>query len=312
MTVLTMPAQPAAQDTPALRPLPWHRMAWVTWRQHRATLISVAAVFAALATFLLIAGADIHHNYAVLLACHDGCGALNAHFNETDWHLANGVNIMMDGGVAFIGAFVGAPLLAREIETGTYRYAWTQAFGRERWTIAKLVLLGTTIAVLAWALSQVFDWFFQPMVPQEDMTILTATVFDTHGIVFAFWALAAFTIGAFAGMLVRRIVPAMAITLVAYLALSLVAWDLRKYYPVAMVASIPNTPSTTTGTGGPIPFSMNAPWVLNTWNSGTTNWEKYIPVSRFWPMQLIESGWLLVLSAALVAATAWLVHRRAV
>jgi hypothetical protein len=309
MTVLTMPAQPAAQDTPALRPVPWRRMAWVTWRQHRATLISVTAVVAALAVFLLIAGADIHHNYALLLACTSQCGNLNAHFNETDWHLANGMNIVMNVGAALLGAFAGAPLLAREIETGTYRFAWTQAFGRERWAIAQLVGIGAAIAVLAWALSQVFDWFFAPMVPQEDMTILT--VFETHGIVFAFWALAAFAIGACAGMLVRRIVPAMAVTLGAYLLLALAAWDVRKYYPVAIVASVPSTPSTSTG-GGPIPFSMNDPWVLNTWTTGTTNWEKYIPVSRFWPMQLIESGWLLVLSAALIAATVWLVHRRAV
>jgi hypothetical protein len=57
---------------------------------------------------------------------------------------------------------------------------------------------------------------------------------------------------------------------------------------------------------------MNDPWVLSSWTTGTTNWEKYIPVSRFWPMQLIESGWLLVLSALLIAATVWLVRRRAV
>jgi hypothetical protein len=38
---------------------------------------------------------------------------------------------------------------------------------------------------------------------------------------------------------------------------------------------------------------------------------RYIPVSRFWPMQLIEGGWLLVLSALLIAATVWLVRRRA-
>jgi hypothetical protein len=38
---------------------------------------------------------------------------------------------------------------------------------------------------------------------------------------------------------------------------------------------------------------------------------RYIPVSRFWPMQFIESGWLLVLAIALGSATVWLVRRRA-
>ena len=47
MTVLTLPAQPG-QDT-APRPLPWRRMAWVTWRQQRATLISVPALLGTVA-----------------------------------------------------------------------------------------------------------------------------------------------------------------------------------------------------------------------------------------------------------------------
>ena len=44
---------------------------------------------------------------------------------------------------------------------------------------------------------------------------------------------------------------------------------------------------------------------------GYTQWYRYIPDSRFWPMQFIEAGWLLVLAVALLAATVWLVHRRA-
>jgi hypothetical protein len=57
--------------------------------------------------------------------------------------------------------------------------------------------------------------------------------------------------------------------------------------------------------------TQNSPWILRTWTTGQTPWWRYIPVSRFWPMQFIEAGWLLVLSALLIAATVWLVHRRA-
>jgi hypothetical protein len=35
-------------------------------------------------------------------------------------------------------------------------------------------------------------------------------VFDLHGVAFAAWTLAAFAIGALAGMLIGRVVPAMA------------------------------------------------------------------------------------------------------
>ncbi len=59
------------------------------------------------------------------------------------------------------------------------------------------------------------------------------------------------------------------------------------------------------------PSTPNSPWILKTWTVGNTPWWRYIPVSRFWPMQFIEAGWLLVLVIALGAATVWLVRRRA-
>ena len=58
-------------------------------------------------------------------------------------------------------------------------------------------------------------------------------------------------------------------------------------------------------------LSVNDPWVLGTWKTGGTQWWRYIPVSRFWPMQFFESGWLLALSALLVAGTVRLVRRHA-
>ena len=42
---------------------------------------------------------------------------------------------------ALIGVFVGAPLLARELEHGTYRFAWTQGVTRRRWLLSKTLLL---------------------------------------------------------------------------------------------------------------------------------------------------------------------------
>ena len=63
---------------------------------------------------------------------------------------------------ALIGAFVGAPVLAREFETGTFRYAWTQGFGRWRWTLAKLVPLAVVVTAAAGAFSVLFSWYYQP------------------------------------------------------------------------------------------------------------------------------------------------------
>jgi hypothetical protein len=44
---------------------------------------------------------------------------------------------------------------------------------------------------------------------------------------------------------------------------------------------------------------------------GYTEWTSYQPASRYWTFQWIEGSWLLVLSVLLIAATIWLVRRRA-
>lgn len=325
MSVLTMPVESGHATTP--RPIPWRNMVWVTWRQHRAMLVSLAAVLGAVAIFLFAMGLWVHHNFSDLMACRpltsQDCQAQDQSFNNTDWTIGNTLLILMNLAPALIGAFTGPAVMARELETGTFKYAWTQGIGRVRWTIAKLALLGVAITVLTWAFSQVYTWFFAPFLQQQDtLTVLSATVFDTRGVVFAAWCLAAFAIGAFLGMLMRRVIAAMAATLGVYLGLALLTWVyLRKHYPVALVTSNAKlflSPGgsglrSVSGTGNSFPSLTpnNSPWVIGTWNVGKTPWWRYIPVSRFWPMQWIEGGWLLVLAILLIAATVSLVRRRA-
>ena len=162
MTALTMPARPEQDASP--RPVPWRRMAWVTWRQHRIALAGVAALLGALAVCLWLVGLQLHHAYAAAAACHpagsSACADLANSFNGMDDFLANGLVLQVVP--ALIGAFVGAPVLARELETGTFRYAWTQGFGRWRWTLAKLVLLAVAVAAAAGAFSVLCSWYYQP------------------------------------------------------------------------------------------------------------------------------------------------------
>ena len=63
MTARTMPARPDEDDA-RLRPVPWRRMAGVTWRQHRFALAGVAVLLGALAVWLWIIGTPLHHGYA--------------------------------------------------------------------------------------------------------------------------------------------------------------------------------------------------------------------------------------------------------
>ena len=49
---------------------------------------------------------------------------------------------------AVLGMFWGAPLVARELESGTFRLAWTQGRSRHTWFAAKLAVIGFTTLVV--------------------------------------------------------------------------------------------------------------------------------------------------------------------
>ena len=51
---------------------------------------------------------------------------------------------------AIIGAMIGAPLVAREVEQRTQLAAWTQSVSRRRWYITKIAVLTAALAVAAW------------------------------------------------------------------------------------------------------------------------------------------------------------------
>ncbi|HTW11779.1 MAG TPA: hypothetical protein VME01_03470, partial [Solirubrobacteraceae bacterium] len=253
LRALTVPAAPQADAN--LRPLPWRLMAWVTWRQHRFALTGVAALLGALALCLWIVGLQVHQAYAAATACRPAsslaCEDLIGRFDSIDRVLAGGY--VLQAVPALIGAFVGAPVLARELETGTFRYAWTQGFGGWRWTLAKLVALAFFVAAAAGAFSVLLSWYyrpyFQPYFAGSSMSLtsesspLAGGLFDLRGVAFAAWTLAAFAIGGLAGMLIRRVVPAILATLAAYTGLAFATGlYLRQHYQTALVTSKLNVP----------------------------------------------------------------------
>ncbi|HUY50632.1 MAG TPA: ABC transporter permease subunit [Streptosporangiaceae bacterium] len=335
MTALTMPTRPGHDAR--LRAVPWRRMAWVTWRQHRAALAGVAVFLGALAVYLWLTGLQIHHAYAT--ACHPASSlACTINFTGRYGPTAIVVSIFLQAVPALIGAFAGAPVLAREMETGTFRFAWTQGFGRWRWTLAKLVLLAVVVAAAAAAFSVLYSWFSQPFFAAGYTIPFATRVFDLGEVAFAAWTLAAFAIGALAGMLIRRTVPAIAATLAVYAALaSATALYLRQHYMTPLHTSKLNLPGSAWlvsqwyTKGGKFAFGAHGFQLVHAVSQlcpprigtsglspaqcltqhGYTAWTSYQPGSRFWPFQWIEGGWLLALSVLLLAATIVLVRRRA-
>ena len=352
MTALRVPARPEQDASP--RPVPWRRMAWVTWRQHRIALAGLAVFLSALAVCLWLAGLKTHHVFAAAVAvcrpgASDACAAMSTSIIGTNGFLSNG--FILQAVPVLIGAFVGAPVLARELETGTFRYAWTQGFGRWRWALAKLALLAVAVAAAAGVFSLLLSWYYQPYFAAanqslglSELTPFSPGVFDLRGVTFAAWTLAAFAIGALAGMLIRRVVPAIVATLVAYAGLAFAAggW-LRPAYMTPVVTSNLNVPGSAwiisqwwtkggrfafagwppdrllqqfcpagpPGAVGPGGKPKEVALAQCLTSHGYTQWTSYQPASRFWPFQWIEGGWLLALSVLLIAATVWLVRRRA-
>jgi ABC-type transport system involved in multi-copper enzyme maturation permease subunit len=357
MTTLTTLAPPVRSDRGAcLRPMPWRRMAWVTWRQHRTALTGVAVLFIAMAVCLWLAGLHLHHAYSAAIGCHPAssfaCNNLVNTFNGMFGFLANG--LILQAVPALVGAFLGAPVLARELESGTFRFAWTQGFGRWRWTLAKVVGLGVVVTAAAGAITVLFSWYYQPYFPAGSQALYVSKqlqiaasspfsvgLFDLRGVTFAAWTLAAFAIGVLAGVLIRRVVPAIVATLAVYAGLVFaVSGFLRQHYLAPLVTSKLNIPTSAwvisqqwvTKSGRPASQAainqllLKAPGQLfgkggvpksvTVWHylaqHGFTQLTTYQPVSRFWPFQWIEGGWLLTLSVLLIAVTVWLVRRRAV
>jgi hypothetical protein len=331
--------------------VPWRRMAWVIWRQHRLAIAGVLALFAAAALLVIVEGVQLHHAYAAVTACRPAasgaCQQAVNNFSDDYSATAGIVAALLQAVPALIGAFAGAPLLAGVFESGTFRYVFTQGFGRTRWATAKLVSLAVVVAVAAGAFSMVFSWAYGPLLGMKGYgySSLAPTFFDLRGIALAAWTLAAFAIGALAGVLIRRVLPAMFATLAAWSGLVFAtALLLRPHYRAALTTTNPNigppaqvisqswtlhgkpaglsalstalrpvdvrvvSPGVfSPGPSTPAPFDPVHYLLAHGFNLVTS----YQPGNWFWPFQWIEGAWLLVLSVLLGGWAIWLVRRRA-
>ncbi len=137
--------------------------------------------------------------------------------------LQSGFELIVRLAPAIIGIFWGVPLLARELETGTYRLAWTQSVTRTRWLTTKLLLVGASAFAAAGVLTLTTTWWFRAV---DAVGTNQWAVFDRRNLTPVAYAMFAFTLGAFLGTVIRRTVPAMAATLgiFAFARIAVTAW----------------------------------------------------------------------------------------
>ncbi|HET7015395.1 MAG TPA: hypothetical protein VFI65_15870 [Streptosporangiaceae bacterium] len=201
-------------------------MTWVTWRMHRTPVLAAAAALAAFAVLLLVTGLQISSDYHGALrtcAATRTCGDLASTLN-----LANPADILVSLSIAvpaLLGMFWGAPMVAREFEAGTSQFAWMQSVTRIRWLAVKTGWLLVAAAIWGGAVAALVTWWSGPE-NAVSLDRFNPNVFDVQGIVPVGYALFAVALGLAVGTIVRRILPALAITLGVFVALRVVIANL--------------------------------------------------------------------------------------
>src|SRR4029450_7813836 len=200
-------------------------MAWVTWRQHRHQLLIALAVLVGLALAGVGSGLPMRAAYhrEALSQClpsgtRSGCDIIVRHFQSEFGGLGDAARYLIVL-PALVGLFVGAPLLARELEHGTHRFAWTQSITRRRWLLSKELLIALAVTLRGLVLSAVVTWWRQPFDGLEGR--MSPSGFEIQGLVVPAYAVFALALGVLAGAALRRSLAAMSLTLVAFVAVRL-------------------------------------------------------------------------------------------
>jgi ABC-type transport system involved in multi-copper enzyme maturation permease subunit len=196
-------------------------MSRFAWLQFRTQAVVAAGGLVVVAIVLAITGPHLLHLYHVIVATcvtNDDCSTAPATFLQNDRFLQTLLDALVVVVPGLIGIFWGAPLVSRELEAGTLRLAWTQSVTRTRWLAMKLWVVGLGGMVAAGLISLMVTWWSSP-VDRVNMTLYTS--FDQRGIVPVGYAAFGFAFGVFAGMLIRRAIPAMATTLAGFVAIRL-------------------------------------------------------------------------------------------
>ena len=165
-------------------------MTWFAWRQARAQVLTALAVVLVVAAVAFAGG-------------------------RASTMLRMWLSVLVVVVPGLLGAFWGAPLVAAELESGSFRLAWTQDVSRLRWLAGRLAVTGLAAMAAAGLLSWVVTWWAGPL---DRARLDQFGSFDSRAIVPAGYAAFALALGAACGALLRRTLPAMAATLAGFTA----------------------------------------------------------------------------------------------
>lgn len=314
-------------------------MIWLMWRQHRTDIFVMSGVIVVLVFIFILTGIGIHDSYqqlAISLCLHPNpsaaCQISIGTFYDTNSDNNLVLGLILPAVLNFfpivVGMLLAAPLIAREVEMGTHQLIWTQGVTRQRWLTFKLLgILG--ICVLAsGVLTAVYMWWRSPL----DAILghlIPIGVYDLEGIVPLGYITFSVALALAAGAFLRRTIAAMVAALLLFLLTRVSLASLRySWLPTQTITWDPLNQSN--------PNIYHGDWIVqNGWvdvkghtlstilvnntclgNPQCTHqhqWLQYMivqPAEHFWTLQAIETSIFLVLAAALVMFTYWLVSHR--
>jgi hypothetical protein len=284
-------------------------MTWLIWRQHRGEALGAVVVLALLGLLVLLHGIPMHDAYdrdgvaacqRVMFGGGDGtfpesCFMTLDEFEGEYATLPEQFAVWLPFLPMLAGMLIGAPLLAREFEQGTWRLVWTQGVTRTRWLATKLAMVLGGVAVFAALFAAAVSWWFGPLAPHP----FTQDKFNQAVPVFTGYVLVAVAIGILAGVIVRRTIVAAAITIPAYLAIRIpVEFLLRPRYMEQVITDDPSVQGR-----GWVPSDIQVSGPVGG-GSQTIDPFGYHPADRFWDFQLIESAILVGITVVLLVI-AW-------
>ena len=224
-------------------------MTWLAWRQFRAQAVTSVIGLVLLGGWLLATGPGLADRYAQGRADCGSTGCDQFMDGFLDQHQA--ALLALTAAVlvlpALLGMFWGAPLVARELDAGTHRLVWNQSVTRYRWLSVKLVLVGLSAAAVAGLVVWAVDRWSAPLdaASRADPRLPLPMTFAASGAVPLAYAVFAFALGVTVGLLTRRVIPAMIITLVVYLVVQIaVAWLVRPHLAPTHTSVAPITSQT--------------------------------------------------------------------
>lgn len=302
-----------------------HRTLWTIGALAGAGIVAVAGTYlwmSSVSDTFAGTGCSVEHTVS-------GCGVAVRHFLSSEFvfsRLLTYASLVMLLLPALIGMFVAGPMFGRELESGTYRLAWAQSVTPARWLAVNLAVPAVLSLAGMSVLSAVYAWARA----RADLTHYPSAwynreVYGSMGTVPAGYALCMLAFGALAGLVLRRTVSAMFVTVIGYGALVIALNTVRNdLWPTRTVTSaagsglrIPHGASgaghgwlTSGGKRLPAGVCRDSAADCLAGKDITLRYLDYHPASHFWPLQLVETGILLVLAAAAVALAFRVLRRR--